>query len=78
MKYLLLVFKYILKTLLWATTICGISFGTLVFIIGIFAAIVEHDLEYLMLLPGGLFSGIVGIFAFDLEKLISSKWEWKL
>lgn len=75
MKYVLLVLKYLLKILLWIIIIGGISVGALIFIIGIFAAIVEHDLEYLRLLPGGLVSGIIGAFTLNIEKLISSRWE---
>ena len=73
-KYTTLFLKYTVIVTLLITTVSLLILGVLYTGLGIFGTAQQCNLDYLVFLPVGLFSGFAGFVAFDMFKLLMDKW----
>lgn len=78
MKHTLLYLKIIVFVALALIMVTGFIVGGGLAIIGIFSALSNMDATSLILVPMGLFCGLLGFAALDTIEYLDGKWSWKV
>jgi hypothetical protein len=76
MKHTLMYFKVIIFILLCIIILLGWGCGVILLIVGLFSAFATNSTHALLMVPVGLFCGLMGFVAFDALEYINDKWEW--
>lgn len=67
--------KYIVIVLLAILMVLGLLCGAVFVGVGIFASVQEVNAAYLILIPFGLFLGLIGFVSMDCLTYLIDKWE---
>lgn len=78
MNYTLLYLKYVLVVLFVLVMLATFTTGAAAVLIGVLGTLLEFSIEYLVLIPIGVFLGFMGFISLDGVIYITDKWKWKI